>query len=255
LGVFKGILLGHIVSVNRKEPDPKKIAIIAKLPPPTTVTGVRSALGHFGFYRDCMEDYASMALPLNTLTKKDVKFEWTDKCQQSFDQLKQRLISHPVLTPPDWNKSFHVYCDASSVAVGSALCQIAEDTQRDHLIAFASKQLTHAERNYTTTERECLSMIFSVKKYRHYLLMNPMVFYVDHMAIKFLVNKPNLSGRLARWVLLLSKFDYTVEYKPGKTQLQADHLSRLSEDLGHSKIDDELPDAQLFAVRKGVQAR
>ncbi len=100
------------------------------------------------------------------------------------------------------------------MAVGSALCQ-PDENGKDHPIAFASKQLTNAERNYTTTERECLAMVFSVKKFRHYLLMNPVVFFVDHMALRYIVNKPDLSGWLARWVLLLIEFDYIVKYKPG----------------------------------------
>jgi hypothetical protein len=85
-------------------------------------------------------------------------------------------------------------------------------------------------------------MVFSVKKYRHYLLMNPVVFFVDHMALRYLVNKPELSGRLARWVLLLSEFDYMVQYKPGKMHLQADHLSRLSSDVSKEDMDDEFTD-------------
>jgi hypothetical protein len=93
-------------------------------------------------------------------------------------------------------------------------------------------------------------MVFSVKKYRHYLLMNPVVFFVDHMALRYLVNKPELSGRLARWILLLSEFDYMVQYKPGKMHLQADHLSRLSSNVNKEDMDDEFTDDQLFAIRK-----
>ena len=91
-------------------------------------------------------------------------------------------------------------------------------------------------------------MVFSVKKFRHYLMCNPVVFFVDHMAIKYLVNKAELSGRLARWVLLLEEFDYTVEYKPGRMHLQADHLSRLSEKMGENPVDDRLVDDNLFVV-------
>jgi len=126
--------------------------------------------------------------------------------------LKEKLTSAPILKLPDWNRPFHVYRDASSVVVGSTLCQINEETGREHPIVFASQQLTQTEHNYTTMERKCLAMIFSVKKFRHYLLKN-------------LVNKANLSGRLARWVLLLAKFDYIVGFKPGKKHLRADHLS------------------------------
>ncbi len=88
------------------------------------------------------------------------------------------------------------------MAVGSALCQLDENG-KDHPITFANKQLTNVERNYTTTERKCLAMVFSVKKFRHYLIMNHVVFFMDHMALRYIVNKPNLSGRLVRWVLLL----------------------------------------------------
>ena len=91
-------------------------------------------------------------------------------------------------------------------------------------------------------------MVFSVKKFRHYLICNPVVFFVDHMAIKYLVNKAELSGRLARWVLLLEEFDYTVEYKPGRLHLQADHLSRLSDEVGTSPIDDRFIEDNLFLV-------
>ena len=102
-----------------------------------------------------------------------------------------------------------------------------------------------------TTERECLAMVFSVKKFRHYLVCNLVVFFVDHMAIKYVVNKPELNGRLARWVLLLKEFDYTVQYKPGRMHLQADHLSRLSEDMGTSPIDDRFtPDCVVILNEK-----
>ena len=99
-----------------------------------------------------------------------------------FDELKQKVSTYSVLKPPDWNKPFHIYCDALAVVVGSALMQTIKDGH-DHPIAFASKQLLAVERNYITTERECLAMVFSIKKYCHYLLMSEVVFYVDHMAI------------------------------------------------------------------------
>ena len=91
-------------------------------------------------------------------------------------------------------------------------------------------------------------MVFSIKKFRHYLMCNPVVFFVDHMVINFLINKAELTGRLARWVLLLEEFDYTVEYKPGHIHLQADHLSRLFDEVGSSPIDDSLRDDNLFLV-------
>ena len=250
LAVKKGILLGHIVSREGTEPDPAKVEAITELKPPTDVKGIQRVLGHIGWYRSRIKDYATTALPLTNLLRKESKFEWTPECQKGFDELKRQLTTYPVLRPLDWDQPWHVYYDASAVAVGSALCQPAKDGGRDHPIAFASKQLTDAERNYTTTEREALAMVFSVKKYRHFLLMNKVIFFVDHMALRYLVNKPDLSGRLARWILLLTEFDYTVQYKPGKMNLQADHLSRLSTETGTEEMDDEFPDGRLFAVQK-----
>ena len=158
------------------------------------------------------------------------------------------MSTHTILRPPDWGKFFHMYCDAINVAVGSALCQPTGDNEKDQPIVYASKQLTPAERNYTTTERECLAMVFSVKKFRHYLMCNPVVFFIDHMTIKYLVNKAELSSRLTRWVLLPEEFDYTVEYKPGRMHLQMDHLSRLSDNLGKNPVDDRLVDDGLLVV-------
>ena len=145
--------------------------------------------------------------------------------------MRDKFSTYPVLRPPDWDKSYHVFCDINNDAVGSALCESTGEKGKDQLIAYASKQLIPAEMNYSTIERECLAMLFSVKKLHHNLICNPVVFFVDHMAIKYLVNKANLSGRLARWILLLEEFDYTVEYKPDRMHLQADHLFRLSEEI------------------------
>ena len=124
----------------------------------------------------------------------------------------------------------------------------SDGRKKNQRVAYTSRQFTLAERNYSTTERECLAMVFSVKKFRHYLMCNPVVFFVDQMAIKFLVNKTELSSRLGRWVLLLEEFDYTIEYKPGRMHLQADHLSRLSDEVGSSPVDDSLKDDNLFLV-------
>lgn len=248
LAVLKGITLGYVVSKNGREPDPEKVAVIKNLAAPENVKGVERLLGHIGWYRELIPDYATRTIPITRLQRKLVKFEWTEECEASFQWLKDRLSSYPVLRPPNWDIPFHVYCDASAVAVGSTLCQPVGDGKKDLPIAFASKQLNAAEKNYTTTERECLAMVFSVKKFRHYLLLNPVVFFVDHMAIKYLVNKADLSGRIARWVLLLEEFDYTVEYKPGKMHHQADHLSRLSETIGSAPIEDGLIDEELFTI-------
>ena len=143
-------------------------------------------------------DFAKIAVPITQLYKKNIRFVWTDEYQKTFEELRSKLSTYPVLRPPVWEKHFHVFCDASNVAVGSTLCQSTGEKGNDQPVAYASKQLTPAEMNYSTTERECLAMMFSIKKFRHYLIFNPVVFFVDHMTIKYLVNKSELSGKLAR---------------------------------------------------------
>ena len=122
---------------------------------------------------------------------------------RTFEELKDKLSTYPVLRPPVWNNHFHIFCNASNVAIGSALCLSTGEKGKDQTIAYASKQLTPAERKYSTTERECLAMVFSVKKFRYYLMCNSVIFFVNHIPIKYFINKAELSKMLARWVLLL----------------------------------------------------
>ena len=129
--------------------------------------------------------------------------------------MKGKLTSVPYLISSNWDLPFHIYCDGSNFAVGSALCQPFGDGNNDRSIAFASMQLTGAKQNYTTTERGTLAMVFSVKKYRFYFLLSKVVFFVDRMVFRYLVNKPDLSMQIARWISLFQEFDYEVVYKPG----------------------------------------
>ena len=148
---------------------------------------------------------------------------------------------------PCWTKPFHVYVDASNIAIGSILSQ-KDEKGFDHPIYYTSRQLNSAEKNYSVTEREALGMIYSVQKFRHYLLGYPFVFHTDHDALKYMINKPLLSGRIARWILLLQEFNFTIEIRPGKRHANADHLSRLTNELGKEPIPDALPDANLFVI-------
>jgi len=113
--VKKGVLLDYVVLKEGKMADPEKVEVIVNLLPPKDVKGELRVLGHVGYYRELIEDYATKALSLTNLTKKVVKFDWTLKCQQSYDALKVKLTSALVLKPPNWNRPFHVYYDASSV--------------------------------------------------------------------------------------------------------------------------------------------
>ena len=250
-GVPSGRLLGHIVSKVGIATDPDKVKRIANLPRPDTVSGVRGFVGHVSYYRRFIKSFAVICQPLTNLLKKPfdegTSPVWVHECTVAFEELKKRLVTAPILISPCWTKPFHVYVDASNVAIGSVLSQ-KDDKKCDHPIYYASRQLVAAERNYSTTEREALGMVYSVQKFRHYLLGYPFVFHVDHDALKYMINKPQLSGRIARWVLLLQEFQFTIEVRPGKQHANADHLSRLTNELGDKPIPDALPDAELFAV-------
>jgi len=152
-----------------------------------------------------------------------------------------------ILKGPDWEKEFHVHTDASTYAIGCVLTQLGE-SKINYPVYFASRQLDTTERNYTTIEREGLTIVFSCKKFRNYLLANHFTFYIDHHALLYLVNKPCTNGRIIRWLLLLQEFDFEIVIRKGKQYFMFDHLSRVRNGEPSTRVDDELPDAVLFKV-------
>ena len=163
--------------------------------------------------------------PITWLTRKGEAFDWTTECKNAYQYIKTQYQNAPILIGVDWTLEFHVHTDASDIAVGAMLAQNPTG-KTDQPIAYASRLLSKAEKNYTTTEKEALAMVYAVNKFRHYLLGNRFIFYVDHLALRYLVNKPQVLGRLARWLLLFLEFDFKVIYKPGKTHGIAYALSR-----------------------------
>ena len=131
---------------------------------------------------------------MEKLLKREAKYEWTEECQRSLDILKEKMVTAPILVFLDWKKPFHVHVHASSIALGIILAQPREGGI-DHPIAFASRKLSLAERNYTTTEREGLAMVYALQKFKHYLLGSHFKMFIDHLALKYLVNKTVLGGR------------------------------------------------------------
>ena len=141
--------------------DTTKIAIIVNLPPPTSVKQLRTMFGHTGYYRKFIKGYAQITAPMEKLMRRDAKYEWTEECQKSLDILEEKMVTAPILVFPDWKKPFHVHVDASSIALGIILAQTREGGIA-HPIAFASRKLSLAEINYTTTEREGLAMVYAL---------------------------------------------------------------------------------------------
>jgi transposase InsO family protein len=211
--------LGHVVGQDGIKPDSAKVAAVQKWPIPQTVTHVKSFLGLTNYFRRFIQGYAQMVRPLNELTKKDVPFVWNSQCQDAFDLLKGALTRAPVLQSPDFMKPFHVTCDASGFAIGAVL------TQDGKPIAYESRQMTPAEKNYGVGEQELLAVIHAFQVWRCYLEGSTVVVITDHHPNTFLQTQVTLSRRQARWSEYLQRFDFTWEYRPGRTNV-ADPLSR-----------------------------
>jgi len=162
--VREGIVLGHRVSERGIEVDRAKIEVIEQLPPPTNVKGVRSILGHAGFYRRFIKDFSHIAGPLTNLLAKDAPFNFDDDCLLAFYTLKKALITAPIIQPPDWSLPFEIMCDASDYAVGAVLGQCKD--KQHYAISYASKTLTGPQLNYATTEKELLAVVLAMDKFR-----------------------------------------------------------------------------------------
>ena len=224
--VTKGIVLGHVITPNGIEVDEAKLSVISSLPIPKNIRDIRAFLGHAGFYRRFIKDFSKIARPLTNLLTKDTPFEFNDECVSSFEQLKTSLTSAPIIQPPDWSLPFELMCDASDYAVGAVLGQRKDNVPS--VIYYASKTLNEAQRNYTTTEKEMLAVVFALEKFRQYLIGTKTIIYTDHAAIKYLLSKKEAKQRLIRWVLLLQEFSLEIKDKKGCENVVADHLSRLS---------------------------
>jgi hypothetical protein len=252
--VNHGIVLGHLISNKGIEVDKAKIDLIAKLPPPTSVKGVRSFLGHAGFYRRFIKDFSKISQPLCNLLAKDASFEFDDNCLLAFNTLKQRLTTAPIITTPDWSLPFELMCDASDYAVGAVLGQRKD--KLPHVIYYGSRTLNDAQLNYSTTEKELLAVIFALEKFRSYLIGSKVVVYTDHAALKYLLSKKEAKPRLIRWVLLLQEFDLEIRDKKGAENVVADHLSRLTQVNEDKKdvlpLNESFPDEQLFTIHHEV---
>ena len=162
------------------------------MPRPTSAKEVEGFMGLCGYYQSFIFLYVSIAQPLYALI---VAYEWTNECQASFQKLKKALIKPPILRALDWSKVFHVHIDTSNFAIGCVLTQPREHNM-DFLVSHASRQLNSLEKNYTTTKHEALRMVFAIKKYRHYLLANMFVFFTNHQALLYLMNKPCNTGKI-----------------------------------------------------------
>ena len=188
--------------------------------PPTTVHQVRSFLGLVGYYRRFIPDFSKLVKPITSLLKNDIKFNWSSKCNEAFEQLKILLTTAPVLAQPDITKPFDVYCDASGSGLGCVLMQ------EGRVIAYASRQLRRHEEHYPTHDLELAAVVHALKIWRHYLLGNVCHIYTDHKSLKYIFTQSELNMRQRRWLELIKDYELEIHYHPGKANVVADALSR-----------------------------
>nr|GEX71217.1 reverse transcriptase domain-containing protein [Tanacetum cinerariifolium] len=219
-----GIVIGHKIYKNGIEVDKAKVDVIAKFPHPTTIKCIRSFLGHDGFYRRCIKDFSKIARSMARLLEKDTPFFFSKEFVEAFQTLKRKLNEALILISLDWDLPFELMCDARDFAIGAVLEKRQEKYFRP--IYYASKIMTEAESNYTTMEKEMLTVGYAFEKFRSYLIMNKSIVYTNHSALKYLFAKKDSRARLLCWVLLLKEFTFKVIDTKGDENLAADHLSR-----------------------------
>ncbi|GFX49644.1 transposon Tf2-11 polyprotein [Trichonephila clavipes] len=201
------------------------IETIRKLAPPKDVKELQRFLGSINVYQKFIKDYAKLRVPLNKLLKKDAIWNWSHECQEAYQKLKNSLISKPILKLYNSQYPCHVFCDASQESIGVVLKQQHPDGTL-YPIAYHSRQLLKHEKNYTISEKECLAKIDALDKFHCYLHGSKFTIHTDHAALQWLKSVKHLTGRLFRWSLKLSQYEYSIVYIKGKLNVEADMLSR-----------------------------
>lgn len=226
-----------LVEVQGKDPrlciDYRKLNDVTKthyFPPPRTKKQVRAILGMIGYYRKFLKDFSSIVAPLTDLLKGKIKqgyIVWNNDCERSLGKIKAVLSTQPVLRAPKFDEQFILQCDASQEGIGACLSQKDADGQ-DHPVLYLSKKFSNAERNYSTSEQECLGIIYSVQKLRYYLDNGrPFLIQTDHNPLTWLKTTASKNARLHRWALILQEFNFEIEHRAGKSHANADFLSRV----------------------------
>ena len=211
--------LGHIIGKEGLKVDPHKMEVVKDWPTPVNVTDIRRFLGLANYFRKFVQDFSAIAAPLTKLSSSKRAWEWGKEQEDSFEALKTALIQAPILSLPDLRKPFQVTCDASDFGVGAVLMQDGK------VVAYYSKKLNSAERNYSATERELLAVVYALLEWRCYVLGKPVTITTDHKCNVFLQQQAGLSPRRARWAERLQEFDIHWVWEPGRTNV-ADALSR-----------------------------
>jgi hypothetical protein len=212
--------LGHVISAGGVSVDPSNVKYVLNWMPPMNASEIQSSLGLAGYYRRFINDFSKIAKPMTRLLEKNKDFDWTEECQASFEEMKKRLTSAPVLILPDITKMFDIYCDASRQGLGCVLMQDGK------VVSYASRQLRKHEENYPTHDLELAAVVHALKIWRHYLIGHRCEICSDHKSLKYIFTQTNLNLRQRRWLELIKDYDLDINYHPGKANVVADTLSQ-----------------------------
>jgi transposase InsO family protein len=246
-------LLGHVIDSIGVRPQDKIVKRIKSKKRPESVQEVRSFIGLVQYYNKFIENYSERALPLTDIIASK-EFEWTEACEQAYIDLRDVLNGDEVLIQPDWNKEFILETDASTRALGAVLNQVSIDGKTGEEIrrpiAFASKKLSPTQSRYSVPKRECLGVIWAIKRFDYYLSGRRFKIITDHESLRWLKTLEDPKGIFFTWTTYLNTYDYTIEHRPGADNGNADALSRFEvlysyEDMKNylieRKIDEDLP--------------
>ncbi|GFS95855.1 retrovirus-related Pol polyprotein from transposon 17.6 [Trichonephila clavipes] len=219
-------IIGRLESSNGVRPDPDKVKAVRNFPTPKNICDIRSFLCLCSYFRRFIKGFRYLAERLQSLLKRGVKFQWGPEEVEAFNSLKKALTSDPVLMMYDESASTEIHTDASGHGIGAVLVQIQNNVEK--VIAYASRTLTKAENNYSTTKKECLAIVWATNKFRPYIFGKHFTVATDHHSLSWLISLKDPSVRLARWTLRLQEHDFDVKYKTGKKHSDTEALSRNS---------------------------
>ena len=214
------------MGLGKVQPIEKKVEALMNFPRPTTRKQLQSFLGLASYYRKYIPHFASLSAVLSDLLRKNTKFEWSEKTEQAFVDIKSRLASRPILIPPDYSKPFIVAVDASDFAIGASLIQEVDGLERP--VCFISRKLTSPQRNYSVIEKEAFALLTAVRSFSVYFGSEPVKVFTDHSPLQFLNRMSPHNQKLLRWNLELQQYNLQIIHRPGRNNLLPDILSRPS---------------------------
>ncbi len=219
--------LGHMITGKGVEMEKAKIQAVENFPRPHNLRTLRGFLGLANYYRRFVKGFSHIAKPLNQLTKAGVKYQWDDTCEEAFTALKAALTSDPVLAYPNFKKPFILHSDASDTSVGFILGQKDEDG-RERAVAYGGKSLNSTQKNWDVRDKELFAIVEGIRHFDPYLSGDtPFTIYTDHKSLQHLQGLQPTTGRLARWLDFIQGYNYNITYKPGKSNTNADAMSRI----------------------------